>query len=374
MEQWRIEKAELVKQYHLQNLSAEKNGIVFAGSSLMEMFPIEQWVAEMPEPKPIVYNRGVGGYTTIDLLPILDICVWELQPRKVFINIGTNDLSYPEQTIEAIMGRYDQILMQIEEHLPGVPIYLMAYYPVNPEAAANDQVREWLKVRSNEKISVANEEVKKLAEKHHQRFIDLNGPLTDEQGRLKAEYTIEGVHINHDGYRAIFTDLMRYAMEEPSPFRPMRRFRQQISKEECIRLLTTEKRGVLSMIGENGFPYGIPLDHWYCPEDGKIYFHCAKVGHKLDAIAACDKVSYCVMDEGYRKNGEWALNINSLVVFGRMSIVEDEAKKRYICTNLVRKFTDDEEYLQKELTNAFPRVCCLEMVIEHMTGKLVNES
>lgn len=126
------------------------------------------------------------------------------------------------------------------------------------------------------------------------------------------------------------------------------------------------------MIGDDGYPYGIPLDHWY--SGNKLYFHGAKVGHKMDAITAFDKVSYCVMDEGFRRDGEWALNIKSVVVFGRIRVVEDEAKKREICTNLVRKFTDDEEYLQKELTNAFPRVNCLELTIEHMTGKLVNES
>ena len=80
------------------------------------------------------------------------------------------------------------------------------------------------------------------------------------------------------------------------------------------------------------------------------------------------------MDEGFRKEGEWALNINSVVVFGRIKIVTDEDKKREICTNLCRKFTDDEEYIQKELDSAFSRVCCLELVLEHMTGKLVNES
>lgn len=155
-------------------------------------------------------------------------------------------------------------------------------------------------------------------------------------------------------------------------FRKMRRFKQQISEEECIRILKEQPRGVLSMLGNDGYPYGIPLDHWY--SDNKLYFHGAKVGHKIDAITAYDKVSYCVMDEGYRKDGEWPLNIKSVVVFGRIRVVEDEAKKREICTNLVRKFTDDEEYLQKELTNAFPRVNCLELTIEHMTGKLVNES
>jgi hypothetical protein len=157
-------------------------------------------------------------------------------------------------------------------------------------------------------------------------------------------------------------------------FREMRRFRQQINWEECVRILKEQPRGVLSMLGDDGYPYGIPLDHWYSEVDNKLYFHCAKVGHKLDAIAACDKVSYCVMDEGFRRDGEWALNINSVVVFGRMRVVEDDDKKLEICTNLVRKFTDDEAYLQKELANAFPRVNCLELAIEHMTGKLVNES
>ncbi len=157
-------------------------------------------------------------------------------------------------------------------------------------------------------------------------------------------------------------------------FRKMRRFKQQITEGECIDILKEEPRGVLSVIGDEGYPYGIPLDHWYCEEDGKIYFHGAKEGHKLEAIRKCNKVSYCVLDKGYRKDGDWALNIKSVIVFGRMRIVEDEDKKRKICTEICRKFTDDEAYLQHELENAFPRVCCLELTPEHMTGKLVNES
>ncbi|MBR5386082.1 MAG: pyridoxamine 5'-phosphate oxidase family protein [Clostridiales bacterium] len=157
-------------------------------------------------------------------------------------------------------------------------------------------------------------------------------------------------------------------------FRKMRRFKQQISDEECIRVLKEQPRGVLSMIGDDGYPYGIPLDHWYCEEDGKLYFHGAKEGHKIDAIAKCDKVSYCVMDEGFRKEGEWALNINSVIVFGRIKLVDDPDKARLIGENLCRKFTDDEEYIQHELTNALPRAQCLELIPEHMTGKLVNEA
>ena len=157
-------------------------------------------------------------------------------------------------------------------------------------------------------------------------------------------------------------------------FRKMRRFKQQITDAECIELLKNTKRGVLSLLGEDGYPYGIPIDHWYCEEDGRIYFHGAKEGHKIDAIKACDKASYCVYDEGYRKEGEWALNIKSVVTFGRIRLVEDEDTARKICTELVRKFTDDQDYLEKELQNAFPRVQCLELIPEHMTGKLVNES
>ena len=157
-------------------------------------------------------------------------------------------------------------------------------------------------------------------------------------------------------------------------FREMRRFKQQITDEECKEVLISEPRGVLSVIGDDGYPYGIPMDHWYSETDGKLYFHCAREGHKLDAIRACDKVSYCVMDKGFRKDGEWALNIRSVVVFGRIRLVTDEAKTAVICENLCRKFTDDEEYIRKELANALPRVQCLELAIDHMTGKLVNEA
>ena len=157
-------------------------------------------------------------------------------------------------------------------------------------------------------------------------------------------------------------------------FRKMRRIKQQITEDECIRILKENPRGVLSMIGDDGYPYGIPLNHFYSEDDGMLYFHCAKTGHKLDAIKTCDKVSFCVYDKGYRKEGEWALNINSVVIFGRMKLVTDEEKTREICINLARKFTDDEEYLEKELKYSFPNVQCLELIPEHITGKLVNES
>ena len=157
-------------------------------------------------------------------------------------------------------------------------------------------------------------------------------------------------------------------------FRKMRRFKQQISNEECIELLKNEKRGVLSVMGENGYPYGIPLNHYYNEDDGKLYFHSAKEGHKLDAIRSCDKVCYTVFVFFYRKDGEWAFNVKSVVVFGRIALVTDEEKTREICSALCRKFTDDGEYLEYELKHALPRVQCLELTPEHISGKLVKES
>ncbi|MBQ1290954.1 MAG: pyridoxamine 5'-phosphate oxidase family protein [Lachnospiraceae bacterium] len=157
-------------------------------------------------------------------------------------------------------------------------------------------------------------------------------------------------------------------------FRPMVRFKQQISEEECIRVLKEQKRGVLSMIGDDGYPYGVPINHWYCEEDGKLYFHGGMKGHRIDAVERCDKVSFCVYDEGYKKEGEWALNINSVIVFGRIAKVTDEEKRIRIISELTRKFTDDEAYLARELKGSLQRTLLLELTIEHMTGKLVNEA
>ena len=160
-------------------------------------------------------------------------------------------------------------------------------------------------------------------------------------------------------------------------FREMRRFKQQITQEECVKVLKDAKRGVLSVMGEDGYPYGLPVSHWYNEEDGRIYFHGAKAGHKLDAIKACDKVSFCAMDEGYREEGDWALNIKSVIIFGRVrffSYEEEPEKVREICIGLSSKFTDDPNYADDEIAKVGKNVLCFEITPDHMTGKLVNEA
>lgn len=198
-------------RYREANKTAQYGETVFAGSSLMEMFPINKFLEESGNDK-IIYNRGVGGFVSEELWNALDTCILDLKPSRLFINIGTNDLSDPSIPIDRMIATYDKIITAVEQHLPDIRIYLMAYYPVNYEAAT-EAMKECLRIRTNEKITLANAEVAALAARHKQRHIDINKNLKDEQGRLKSEYTIEGMHINEDGYRAIFDDIMSYVNE-----------------------------------------------------------------------------------------------------------------------------------------------------------------
>ena len=157
-------------------------------------------------------------------------------------------------------------------------------------------------------------------------------------------------------------------------FREMTRKKQCLSKDRIVEILKTEKRGVLSVIGDDGYPYGVPINFWYDEDNGKIYFHSGRAGHKVDAMARNEKVSFCVYDRGYQKEGEWALNFSSVVVFGRMSIVEDFENAMNICRKLSLKYTPDTTYIEDEIQKFGKSTLCYELSPEHITGKIVNES
>lgn len=197
-----------LERYRKLNETALCGQIVCAGSSLMEMFPIEKFVKE-DKPDLILYNRGIGGFVTKELIDNIDVCILDLKPSKLFINIGTNDLGDPDVTIEEIMNNYSRILCTVKKSLPNTKIFVMAYYPVNYDAAT-EEIKPCLLIRTNEKICQANNAVKKLAAELNVQYIDICEPLFDEQKRLKAEYTIEGMHINEEGYRAIYPLFAKY--------------------------------------------------------------------------------------------------------------------------------------------------------------------
>ena len=156
-------------------------------------------------------------------------------------------------------------------------------------------------------------------------------------------------------------------------FREVARKKQVISHEECIAILKNELRGVLAVNGDDGYPYALPINHFYNEEDGHLYFHSVKVGHKIDAIHRDGKASFCCYDRGFVKEGDWALNIKSVIVFGHIQIVEDHEKAIEISRKLSYKFTSDESYIEYEVAHSGPAVLVFEMIPEHMTGKIVNE-
>ncbi len=157
-------------------------------------------------------------------------------------------------------------------------------------------------------------------------------------------------------------------------FRELTRKNKQIAKEECIELLTTEKRGILAVNGDGGYPYATPMNHYYNSDDGCIYFHCGKSGHRIDSLVRSDKVSFCVCEHGYREDNEWAYNVRSVIVFGRVEIIDDAEKIIDITTALSHKFTNDENYIKEEIENYAKGTLLLKLMPEHICGKLVKEA
>lgn len=156
-------------------------------------------------------------------------------------------------------------------------------------------------------------------------------------------------------------------------FRDVTRIKQVLTNEECIDILKKQLRGVLSVQSDDGYPYGMPLNHFYNEEDGKLYFHSGKSGHKVDAILHDPKASFCVCDEGTRENGNWYLTFRSVIVFGKIELIEDREKIYDIARRLSRKFTDDEAYIEHEVENSGPGTLMFALVPEHITGKRVTE-
>ena len=209
-EMGRLDRVQKYERFRHLNRFVRKHQILFVGSSLMEQFPIYELLLDRQLPY-VIYNRGVGGSTTFDLMEHMDECVYELEPEDIYINIGTNDMNMPDYSEDALIERYRTILTGIREHLPKAKIFMLAYYPVNPAVAENNPaMKEALRVRSNARIQSANNAVKKLAEDVGVQFLDLNDGIKDENGCLKAEYTIEGMHMYGDGYVPVLEALLPY--------------------------------------------------------------------------------------------------------------------------------------------------------------------
>lgn len=157
-------------------------------------------------------------------------------------------------------------------------------------------------------------------------------------------------------------------------FRPMRRFKQQVSDAECIKILKEEPRGVLAVYGENDYPYCFPINFYYDEAIGKIYFHGAREGHKVDAIKKNNHVCFTVMNQGFKKENDWAYSVISVIIFGRVEdVIEPEEKNRSLQA-LAEKYYPSKEAATKEVLKDGNRANVIALVIDHMTGKLVHEA
>ena len=157
-----------------------------------------------------------------------------------------------------------------------------------------------------------------------------------------------------------------------SEFREMRRKRQLLSDEESIGILKNATAGTLALLGDNDYPYAVPISYVY--HERKLYFHSALAGHKVDAIRNCDKASFCVIDKDDVQPEKYTTFFRSVITFGRIHIIEDEQEKQETARLLGNRYNpDQEEALQKELEKGLARMVMIRFDMEHLTGKQAIE-
>ena len=157
-----------------------------------------------------------------------------------------------------------------------------------------------------------------------------------------------------------------------SMFREMRRKKQQLSDEETIQILKSRTSGVLAVTGDDGYPYAVPLSYAYT--DGRLFFHLAMEGHKVDGIARNDKVSFCVIDKDEVIQETFTTYYRSVIVFGRARILTEDSEKERALEYLIAKYSPDYPAEgQQKIRPGLARVCIVELRIEHMTGKEAAE-
>lgn len=152
-------------------------------------------------------------------------------------------------------------------------------------------------------------------------------------------------------------------------FREMRRKRQQLDEASCTEILRTGSAGVLALSGDEGYPYAVPLSYVYT--EGKLYFHCARTGHKIDAVRRNPKASFCVIGQDAVAPLEYTTYYRSVIAFGTVRILENEAEKAAAVRALALKYApmDTEAHRQEAIRRDWEPLCMLEMTVEHCTGK-----
>ena len=156
-------------------------------------------------------------------------------------------------------------------------------------------------------------------------------------------------------------------------FRKVRKIKNEITIEDAKTLLRDNKRAALSVNGDNGYPYTVPINFYYDENENKIYFHSAKKGHKIDSIINSDKVCLTTWNDGYVDDGDWAYHVSSCVVFGRARLVEDPKTTEEKVRKFALKYYPSLEDVEEEIKMGIKGVQLIEIEIEHISGKKVHE-
>ena len=195
-----------VTSFGVQNANLSKGQIIFIGDSITDLYPLDDYYADLDL---ACYNRGIGGDVTQGVIDRLQVSIFDLEPSKIVLMIGTNDVDFGNDT-ETIISNYRKILNEIKETQPEVELYFMSIIPQNKdlEAASGLDV-----TKNNKTITYINEEIKKLCAEYGHTYIDLYPALLDDEGYLRKDLSDDGLHLNANGYE-IWTSLLKPYLEK----------------------------------------------------------------------------------------------------------------------------------------------------------------
>lgn len=156
-------------------------------------------------------------------------------------------------------------------------------------------------------------------------------------------------------------------------FRKIRKSKSELSIDAAKHLLATERRGVLAVNGDDGYPYAVPINYLYCEDDDKIYFHGSRVGYKAESIKTCDKVCFTVYGNEKIKDEVWAPYMQSVVVFGKCQMIGSQDLNTELVRQFAEKYYPNESSIDKEVSKSGRAVQMYEISIEYISGKEIQE-
>lgn len=206
-------KHQTIKRYKMLNKHIIQNQILFVGSSSIEFFPISEFQLKL-NLKNKIYNRGVNTETSIELLENIDTQIIDLKPSKIFLSIGQNDIGNIDGfEKKSFIDTYAKILTKIKKELPDTQVFILGFFPINPDdnfglpSYTHDIM---FRNRSNSLLNEINDEIQCLSQRFNYNFLNLNSGLFNEKNNLKTEFSMEGLHMWPTGYYQIMDELTYY--------------------------------------------------------------------------------------------------------------------------------------------------------------------